>query len=140
MRSMKKGNISPVQIFLFVTTKRKIIGLKNNKYYHKTCVDRGGFFKYPLIDHDETYNYKKKQFMVCYGYKNERSEEQLLQLNQELQNAGKQHHLRVVRTRCNDYTKQEMIKVILSMQELDDDTWKKLEASVFDVRYDTGPI
>ena len=78
--------------------------------------------------------------MVCYGYKNERSEEQLLQLKQELQNAGKQHHLRVVRTQCNDYTKQEMIKVILSMQELDDDTWKKLEAFVFDVRYDTGPI
>ena len=136
MRVPKKYSLSAVQIFLSIMTKRKIIGQANYKYYHKTCID--GFFRYPLIDHAQTYNYNKKKIMVAYGYKNERSEEQLARLEQELRDADKHHHLRVVRTQIPDHGKHEMIKVILSMQELDDETWDKLKTFVFDMRYESN--
>ena len=59
--------------------------------------------------------------------------------------AGKRHHLRVLRTRGKlDESKwgpnSVMIKTIISVLELDDDTWRRLEHHVFDERYDGGVI
>ena len=136
MRAPKKYTLSPVQIFLSIMTKHKIIGRANHEYFDKTCTQIDGFFKYPLIDHAQTYNYNKKKIMVAYGYKNERSEEQLAQLEQELRDADKLHHLRVTRTQIPDRDRQEMIKVILSMQKLDEETWDVLTTFVYDARYE----
>ena len=65
MRVPKKYTLSPVQIFLSIMTKHKIIGRANHEYFHKTCMQINGFFKYPLIDHAQTKNYNKKNVFIA---------------------------------------------------------------------------
>ena len=134
--SVSKGSLSPDQIFMSLTTGHKIIGRKNHRYHMQTCYSEDAFFHKPLIDHARTYCCRKVRFMVAYGYKNDRSEEQLERLRHELQNVGKEHHLRVVRTYCGVANDHEMLKVILSMHELPDDMWEKMETKVYDIRYE----
>lgn len=53
------------------------------------------FLEYPLLDHDETYKWEDKCFVVSHAYWSERSEEQLRRLMEEVGN-GINPRVRVV--------------------------------------------
>ena len=82
---------------------------------------------------------------MSYGYLNERSEEQLEMLKQELEQIDKSHLLRVRFTRGNLDTKKHgpnsiMIRTIIAVNAFFDYEWEKLESFVFDDRYDGGVV
>ena len=126
-----------------LVTPQNVKGFEKQMYEHNLA--KNDIFSYPLIDHDKAYVHNRNRFIVSYGYQNNRSEEQLKMLQEALDKVGKRHHLRVLRTRGKlDESKwgpnSVMIKTIISVRELDDDTWSRLEHYVFDERYDGGVI
>lgn len=131
-----------------ILTGKRHFSLKSQREYEL----RHGWFdrsvcERPLLDHAQVYNIacggKKSKVMVCYGYYNERSCEQLRNLQHFLIDKDKRGHFRSIYTLGKEgenfegkMTRDKMIKLMLSTETLDDDTWQKIAAFSFDKRYD----
>lgn len=103
-------------------------------------------YHYPLLDHAHlwtiSYDSKKVDVMVAYGYGNETSEKQLADLRRFFTDKGKQGHLHAIHTLSkevpcgNGLYSDRMIKLMMSTDSLDKDTWNTIAAFSFDDRYD----
>lgn len=104
-------------------------------------------FKYPLIDHEKrctiTVNGCKSDLAVAYGYFNPTSAGQLSCLQQVFTDNRRDGHVHAIYTLGKERKlfdgrlgQHKMIKLMLSTQSFDQDTWRKVAAFCFDDRYD----